>query len=258
LNDLFLRLVRRDNSRTEAEIQADVRQFILTAPFELEETDLTIVSLESAVGNRQRIDVEVGSTVIEVKRDLRRGRIKQEAIEQLAGYVDHRTSQTAHRYVGVLTDGTEWDCYNLVEGRLQEVSMISCGTTADDLSRLIVWLEGVLATARGIAPTAQNIETRLGATSSAYALDRASLSTLYERNKMNPSVQMKRTLWSRLLTSALGTQFEDNDDLFIEHTLLVNTGKLSPIRYSGFNLRLSIRLRSFRATNSTKAESTGR
>jgi hypothetical protein len=89
LNDLFLRLVRRDNSRTEAEIQADVRQFILTAPFELEETDLIIVSLEAAVGNRQRIDVEVGSTVIEVKRDLRRGRIKQEAIEQLAGYVDY-------------------------------------------------------------------------------------------------------------------------------------------------------------------------
>jgi hypothetical protein len=116
--------------------------------------------------------------------DMRRGRIKQEAIEQLAGYVDYRTSQTAHRYVGVLTDGTEWDCYNLVEGRLQEVSTISCGTTADDLSRLIVWLEGVLATARGIAPTAQNIETRLGATSSAYTLDRASLSTLYERNKM--------------------------------------------------------------------------
>ena len=170
LHDLFLRLAHRDDRRTEAEIQADVRQFILSAPFELEETDLTLVSLEVAVGNRQRIDVQVGSTVIEVKRDLRRVRVKQEAIEQLAGYVDHRTSQTGHRYVGVLTDGTEWVCYNLVDGRLREVSTISCGTTADDLSHLIVWLEGVLATAKGIAPTAQNIETRLGATSSAYAL----------------------------------------------------------------------------------------
>jgi hypothetical protein len=44
---------------------------IRSAPSELEETDLTIVSLEAAVGNRQRIDVEVGSTVIEVKRDQR-------------------------------------------------------------------------------------------------------------------------------------------------------------------------------------------
>jgi SAM-dependent methyltransferase len=226
LNDLFLRLARRDDRRTEAEIQADVRQFILSAPFELEETDLTIVSLEAAVGNRQRIDVEVGSTVIEVKRDLRRGRIKTDAIDQLAGYVEHRTSQTGLRYVGVLTDGTEWNCYSLADGHLREVSSLTCGTTADDLSRLVVWLEGVLATAKGIAPTGVNIETRLGATSSAYALDRATLAALYEQNKANPSVQMKRTLWTRLLTSALGTQFEDNDDLFIEHTLLVNTAEI--------------------------------
>src|SRR5215469_2720197 len=37
---------------------------------------------------------------------------------------------------------------------------------------------------------------------------------------------MKRELWSRLLTSALGTQFEDTDDLFIEHTLLVNSAEM--------------------------------
>ena len=37
---------------------------------------------------------------------------------------------------------------------------------------------------------------------------------------------MKRILWARLLTSALGTQFEDTDDLFIEHTLLVNSAEI--------------------------------
>jgi SAM-dependent methyltransferase len=37
---------------------------------------------------------------------------------------------------------------------------------------------------------------------------------------------MKRALWARLLTSALGTQFEDSDDLFIEHTLLVNSAEI--------------------------------
>jgi hypothetical protein len=37
---------------------------------------------------------------------------------------------------------------------------------------------------------------------------------------------MKRELWSRLLRGALGTQFEDKDELFIEHTLLVNTAGL--------------------------------
>ncbi len=226
MDDTFQRLVRRDERRTEAEIQADVRQFILSAPFELDEGDIALVALESPVGNRQRIDVEVGATVIEVKRDLRRGRIKEDAINQLAGYVEHRMQQTGLRYVGVLTDGTEWVCYHLVDGNLEEVSTATFGLVSDDLSRLIVWLEGVLATAKGIPPTPQNIETRLGARSSAYALDRATLSTLFEQNRANPSVQLKRTLWSRLLTSALGTQFEDTDDLFIEHTLLVNTAEI--------------------------------
>ena len=59
----------RDAKRTEAEIQADVWQFILSAPFELEDGDLMDVLLESPLGDRRRIDVEAGSTVIEVKRD---------------------------------------------------------------------------------------------------------------------------------------------------------------------------------------------
>lgn len=226
LLELFSRLVKRDDRRTEAEIQADVRQFILSAPFELEEKDLSVVALESAVGDRRRIDVEVGSTVIEVKRDLRRERVKREAEEQLSGYVAFRMNQTGLRYVGVLTDGTEWICYDLLDGRLREVSSLTLEDTASETERLIVWLEGVLATAQDIAPTAQNIEARLGAGSSSYALDRATLSSLYESNRDSPTVKMKRALWSRLLTSALGTQFEDTDNLFIEHTLLVNTAEI--------------------------------
>ena len=95
LHETFTRLVRRDDRRTEADIQADVRQFILTAPFELEEADLSLVLLESPVGDRRRIDVEVGSTVIEVKRDLRRERVKREAEEQLEG--EPRRCRFAHR-----------------------------------------------------------------------------------------------------------------------------------------------------------------
>ncbi len=92
--DIFQRLVRRNPRRSEADIQADVRQFILSAPFELEAGDLTDVTLESPVGDRRRIDVEAGCAVIEVKRDLRRDRTKKEAEEQLAGYVDFRMRET--------------------------------------------------------------------------------------------------------------------------------------------------------------------
>jgi hypothetical protein len=39
-------------------------------------------------------------------------------------------------------------------------------------------------------------------------------------------VRIKRELRARLLTTALGTQFEDRDDLFVEHTLLVNSAEI--------------------------------
>jgi hypothetical protein len=185
LFELFQRLVRRNARRTEAEIQADVRQFILSAPFELEPGDLADVSLESPAGERKRIDVEAGSTVIEVKRDLRRERVKHEAEEQLAGYVELRISQTGLRYAGVLTDGTEWTCYDLVDGGLRLVSELTLEDMPADVQRLVVWLEGVLATTHDVAPTAENIEQRLGAASSAYKLDRATLATLYARNRQN-------------------------------------------------------------------------
>jgi hypothetical protein len=224
LLDTFARLVTRDTRRTEAEIQADVRQFILDAPFALEEDDLSLVHMESQLGDRRRIDVEVGATVIEVKRDLRSDRIRRDAEEQLAGYVAMRAEQTGLRYVGILTDGTSWYCYHLVDEQLRQVSDTSLQT--EEIERLVVWLEGVLATTQGLVPTADAIETRLGATSSSYLLDRATISAIYQRNKRDPSVVMKRTLWARLLTSAFGTQFEDSDDLFIEHTLLVNSAEI--------------------------------
>jgi hypothetical protein len=219
--------VVRDSRRTEAEIQADVRQFILSAPFELGEGDLLDVTLESPLGDRRRIDVEAGSTVIEVKRDLRKEKARREAEEQLAGYVDYRTTQTGHRYVGVLTDGTEWSCYDLVDGHLRFVSKVELEDTPLDVTRLVVWLEGVLATTHGIPPTTQNIEERLGAESSAYKLDRATLANLYNHHRQNPTVQVKRKPWTQLLISALGTQFEDDDELFIDHALLVNTSESS-------------------------------
>lgn len=87
--ETFVRLAVRDSRRTEAEIQADVRQFILEAPFALEETDVSVVQLESQLGDRRRIDVEVGATVIEVKRDLRVCSRKRISSESSCHQLDH-------------------------------------------------------------------------------------------------------------------------------------------------------------------------
>ncbi|MBB5693519.1 N-6 DNA methylase [Muricoccus pecuniae] len=223
---LLGRLTNRDAPRTEAEVQADIRQLLLSAPLQLHEDDLQTVHMESQLGDGRRIDIEVGSAVVEVKRDLRKGKVRVNAVQQLAGYVQTRGEQTGRRYVGILTDGAEWRCHHLVEGELREVSTLEASGGRADLDRLVAWLEGVLATAKDVRPTAGEIATRLGAGSSAHALDRATLSALYKASAERPTVKIKRALWSRLLQSALGTQFDDTDDLFIEHTLLVNSAEI--------------------------------
>ena len=72
----------------------------------------------------------------------------------------------------------------------------------------------------------REIERRLGARSSAHALASADLRTLYGKNRTNPTVALKRTLWARLLRTAFGTSFTDDDQLFIDHTLLVISAEI--------------------------------
>src|SRR5256885_14569789 len=118
LSDVVTRLADRRADRTEANVQSDLHILLTQAPLNLDEVDLNDVVLESPAGMRRRIDVEVGHTVFEVKRDLRVGNVRREAVDQLAGYVRARTDSTAQRYVGVLTDGAEWHLYYLVDDAL--------------------------------------------------------------------------------------------------------------------------------------------
>ncbi|HEX8106349.1 MAG TPA: N-6 DNA methylase [Kofleriaceae bacterium] len=226
LRTLVSTLAARDTPRTEAQVQADLRQLLIKAPLDLEERDLTDVVLEAQAGGGTKIDIEVGATVIEVKRDLRKGSVRSKAVEQLAGYVRSRQSTTGLRYVGVLTDGAEWRCFHLVDGELVEVSTVAVSSAKPNVDGLLLWLEGVMATKQNVAPTPESIQARLGAESSAHALDRATLAVLYAQNRNTSSVVMERHLWARLLRTAFGTQFVDTDELFVEHTLLVNSAEI--------------------------------
>lgn len=225
LQALLDRLSKRDRLRSEATLQSDIRHLLLTGGLNLTEHDLD-VALETQVGDGRRIDVEVGFTVIEVKKDLSSTAVLKAAEKQLAGYVRTRSEQTGQRYVGVLTDGTTWRAYHLRDDELTEATRFELKQPRPDLTSLLTWLEGVLATRKGVRPTPSEIVARLGADSASYALDRAVLGALYAENRDLPTVQLKRELWSKLLRSALGTQFTDSDELFLEHTLLVNSAEV--------------------------------
>ncbi len=226
LEQVVWRLAQRDTPRAEATIQSDVRLLLLTPDLNLGGDDIVDVPLEAQAGGGRRIDVEVGSTVIEVKRDLRPGKVVENATLQLQGYVEQREKQHGRRYVGVLTDGAEWRCFNLQRGRLVQATSYTLAATKPNVDEFLVWLEGVLATGHDLPPTPDQIQLRLGAGSSSHLLDRSTLAALYEEHKDAPEVRMKRLLWAKLLETALGTQFEESDELFVEHTLLVNSAEI--------------------------------
>jgi len=222
---LARRLATR-SPQAEANKQADIQTLLLYGGLNLGEGDLNIVELEAQVGGGRRIDIEIGLTAIEVKRDLRQAGVREKAVEQLADYVRQRTEVLAQRYAGILTDGSEWRLYHLADDELEEVSSFELSPTTADAEGLIVWLEGALATVEAISPTPREIERRLGAGSSAHALAFAELERLYNKNRDNPTVHLKRQLWARLLRTAFGTSFKDDDQLFIDHTLLVVSAEI--------------------------------
>ena len=226
--EVLERLATRTSGRSEATIQSDVRALLLFGGLELVEEGVVNVNLETQTGLRRRIDIEAGCAVIEVKKDLTAGGVEADAIDQLAGYVQQRTAEHGARYVGILTDGADWRLYHLTsEGAaLSHVSRLQIDPAAPDLDTLLTWLEGVLATRTQVPPTPDEIERRLGASSSAFALDRADLFDLYEVCRGDPEVQLKRELYAKLLTTAFGTQFANEDELFVEHTPLVIMAEL--------------------------------
>lgn len=223
LEKLARDMAARDKQRSEADVQSALHAFLLAAPLMLEDEHLhnMDVMLEKHAGARKRIDVEAGLCVFEVKRDLRKGNVREEAAVQLADDVIARTAATHQRYVGVLSDGAEWHLYHLRENRLHAVSLFEMEPSRPDVGGLCAWLESVLATGTQIAPTPAEIMLRFGAQSPGHQLDRAELFALYKQYGHVSSVKLKRELWARLLTTAFGTGFVDSDELFVEHTLLV-------------------------------------
>jgi hypothetical protein len=175
------RLARGPAGRTEADIQSDVRKFLLDAPLELDDDDLFDVSLEAHVEGGGRIDVEAGFAAIEVKKSLASPRVIEKALVQLAHYVRRRTEERGQRYVGILTDGRTWMLTHLEpDGVLVEVSRFVVGG-GDDAPRLAAWLEPVLASTDRVEPVPDEIRRRLGAASAAAQLDLADLRALYHR-----------------------------------------------------------------------------
>jgi hypothetical protein len=232
LSECLERLATRNPGRTEADIQADVRDVLLYGGFELGDEN---VRLESPAPDQRRIDVEVGALVIECKRDLRSTRILADAEVQLTRYLADRQNANLGSYVGVLTDGIAWRCYRTIDQGVEVVSLLELRSGQIDERRFRWWLGSLLATERLITPTATTIEERLGSESPSCQLAIKELTNLLTSATESSEVKLKRALWAKLLRTALGTQFEDNNVLFVEHTYLVLVATLIAHIVIGFD-----------------------
>jgi hypothetical protein len=226
------RLAHRNAGRTEADIQSDIKVALLSGAFDLGEEQ---VRLEAPAPDQRRLDIEIGGLVIECKRDLRPDRIVRDGEVQLGGYLEDRQVANGGAYVGVLTDGVIWRCYRLAGAGTELVSTLELRPAALDERRFRWWLGSLLATERRIPPTSEALTERLGNQAPGCQLALKELGELWASSSMHPELRLKRALWGKLLRTALGTQFEGDDALFISHTYVVLVATLIAHAVIGFD-----------------------
>lgn len=217
----------RRHGRTEADIQSDIKQLLKAGQF-LDDTQ-PLLETQTDDGTGRRIDIEYGALVIECKKlvDPHRKSELAEFERQLAGYLAVRQKTCGTLYAGVLTDGVRWRHYRLdADDTLVFVSEKVVDPASDDDRAFREWLGSALPTEPKVVPDAATIEARLGAGSPAHDITVSRLAELLDHGREVPEVVLKKGLWSKLLRTAFGTQFEGTDELFVEHTYLVTLAVL--------------------------------
>ena len=212
-----LMLRRHEEVASEADVRSAIAGFLVTAGLAARDE----IRLE-----KNRIDLQTGDLVIEVKRRIGNGMNPDPKwIDQLDGYLRDRVRAGERERLGVLTDGRYWV---LRQSGVEEVRTESpYGFEISDAEvayRLYEWLrnESRMFEASGLPPTEEEVRRSFGE-GPRLEMELVELGRLYRAERNNPTVAVKRELWRQLLTAALGVVVEEEDDLdrqFLRHTYL--------------------------------------
>lgn len=234
LKRLLRRIASRSQGRVDAKLRDQLWELLTAGGLGMDDHDLT-ADPGTGADRQGRIVVRPGRSVIEVSEDLRTDGAAASGERRLGEYLRARMDETGNRHLGILTDGAEWRLYHRLDGKLEQVGspLIVDGSNPDP-EKLLSWLEAVLATQHGIKPTPEEIDRKLGSRSPAYALETSELRVMYAKYRDDPTVQVKRAMWAKLLTTASGINFTDEDWLFVDHTLLVAMAEIVGHAVLGF------------------------
>jgi len=221
--ELIRRLADRRRPWDRDQLCSEVRRLLLAGYLRLSAQHLKVIPAADG-GPSGVIAIDVGQSVVSVEPDLRDAAVLAVSQQELAEAVGKRAIYADQNYIGVLTDGATWRLYHLRGRRLELIDTQS--VDARTPGKLLDWLEAILGTGRDLIPTRDVIEQKLGSGSPSYKLDAAELRAIYQKHRESPTVYVKRRVWAKLLTTASGISFPDEDSLFIDHTLLVVTAKV--------------------------------
>lgn len=230
-----LRLAGEPVTATEADIQSDIKMFLMLGEFGLADYD-TEALLEAPAGGGCRIDVLSGRTVIEVKKRLDNPIVTRDAGVQLRGYINNLNASRGFSHLGVLTDGKTWLLYQLDDSEFVELGGFSHKLSAESVERLELWLEAIMALSVEVPATPTELINRVGRDTPSYDLAVHSLRRAWKDSGHLPSIALKRQLWDQMCSLIFGTSFEDPDDLFFDHTYLILMTKVIAHKLLGLDL----------------------
>ena len=218
-------LRRHDEGAVEANITSAVRDFLVAT--ELVKSEEVVEEVSPALGSRRAVDLAALDTFIEFKRRI--GSTSgldpnPEFVQQLDDYLAE--SQEGRRVrMGILTDGKHWLLRWPNAGPVKLVRPYAF--TLEDPERwplLYEWLrDNVLSAEVDVVPSRESIAKHFGPDSPHYERDIAAFKALYDRYADANTIRVKRELWEKLLTAALGEIAftpDSMDGLFVRHTYL--------------------------------------
>ena len=209
---------------SEAEIRAAVRDFLIATDLAPESE----IQMEQAPaeGSAGRVDLRTRDIIIEFK--VRIGNQitpDPDHVQQLDKYLKVAVAGGQPQRFGILTDGKYWVLRWPGMGAVR--TQPSNGFTLNNAEHgllLYEWLrdQSQALEERGVPPTEDEVRSRLGE-GPRFEQHFAALTGLYEANRDDPTIALKRDLWRSLLAAALGQVVEeepDLDELFVRHTYL--------------------------------------
>ena len=217
-------LERHDLGQAEDNIRAAVRDFLITV--ELAARDEIL--LEAPDGDGGRCDLCTSDVIFEFKRHIGTARglqPDQDYVDQLDRYLASARDSGLPQRVGVLTDGRNWIARWPGMTRLRTDAQYAHELKSPDgWLDLYRWLSEVSQAleARDIPASDEEVRRRLGP-GPRFDQHIGELRALYEANREHETIRVKRELWRRLLSAALGVAVEeepDLDSLFLKHTYL--------------------------------------